>query len=121
MQGAKPWQIAVIVVGLLGAIVVAFMSTLGSEEPQFADSMTVADVQTGEIFTVEFGKKAIVLPMTRKGNSVATLYPVYQKEGTWVVEERYREVNAAAFKDSKVYNPSSGAIAATGDPKDLDE
>lgn len=121
MQGAKPWQIAVIIVGLLGAMVVAFMSTMGGEEQQFADSMTVADVQTGELFTVEFGKKAIVLPMTRKGQTTATLYPVYQKEGKWVVEERYREVNASAFKDSKVYNASSGEIAATGEPKDIEE
>ena len=120
MQGAKPWQIAVIVLCIIGAAAMLVFNLMGGEKQQFASSLTLADIQTGELFDVPLGKKALVLPMTRAGQASATLYPVYQQDGKWLIEQRYRDVKPDVLKNSKVYNPSTGEVAVTGPAKELD-
>lgn len=120
MQGVKPWQLAVIVLCVLGAVAMLVINLTGGESPQFASKITLADVQTGELFDVPTGKKALFLPMTRPGAASPTLYPVFEKDGKWLVEQRYRDVQGDVLKNSKVYNPSTGEVAVTGPAKELD-
>ncbi|MFZ4574203.1 MAG: hypothetical protein ACOYN0_07380 [Phycisphaerales bacterium] len=119
MQGAKPWQYVVLVLCVAGAGVGFWMNLFGGEKPQFAKSIMLADVRTGELFEVPLGKKSLMLPMARPGAQEKTLYPVTEIEGKWIVEGRYREEKAAAFKESKVVDSKTGEVTVTGPAKEL--
>jgi hypothetical protein len=120
MLGAKPWQIAVVVLCLAGAGVATWLSMFGGEQGEFASSITLADVQTGELFEVDLGKKSLMLPMTRPGQKEPTLYPVMQVDGKWLIEVRYRDVRGEVLKNSKVYDAKTGEVTVSGPAKELD-
>lgn len=119
MRGAQPWQIIVIIACLLAAGVMVYINLSGQEKMEFADSMMVADIQTGELFELALGKKARVMPMTRPGGSVPTLFPVEQREGKWFIEQRYLEGGSEGLKTSKVVDSKTGEVQVTGPAKEL--
>jgi hypothetical protein len=86
---------------------------------EFAKSMMVADIQTGELFELALGEKTRVMPMTRPGGTTPTLYPVYQKDGAWFVEQRHLDGGSESLKTSKVVDIKTGQVQVTGPAKEL--
>lgn len=82
---AKPWQIGVIAVGLLGGLGLAGWQLFGSEEIRRPDEILLMDVITGDRFFADVsGRKAIILPERNPDTQQYTLLPLSQdKDGTW--------------------------------------
>ncbi len=117
MGEAKPWQIAVIVVGLLGFVGALAWSLTRGDGVEFAESITLGDVKTGEIVITPYDpSKSLVLPAPNPPNTEATLFPVYQEDGQWKVSPAFmsqlRTMKAAEATDLK-----TGVIKATGEPR----
>jgi hypothetical protein len=111
MGGAKPWQIAVMIVALLAALGSIFYScsTMGSPVRQ-ASYATMVDVNTGELFTDKYPEKhPVTYPQKRPGSTTPTLYPVSKKsDGKWRLDGRYlplikaaKDLNPVAIQDWK--------------------
>jgi hypothetical protein len=92
MQGVKPWQLAVIVIGLLvGGGLIAWQG-LTSNEVKLAESVVVVDVLTGELFEVPLPEgQAISFPLKNPNSGKAALIPAAQVDGKWFVRTRFRE------------------------------
>jgi hypothetical protein len=117
MGEAKPWQIAVIVVGLLGFVGALAWSLTRGDGVEFAESITLGDVRTGEIVITPYDPtKSLVLPSPNPPNTELTLFPVYQEDGQWKVSPGFmaqlRTMKAAEATDMK-----TGVIKAAGEPK----
>jgi hypothetical protein len=86
---AKPWQIALIVIGLavgLGSVVWFAMSgdTVGLDRRYF-----LVDVESGDIFEVDSSKYRLVLPARHPETGRVSLVGVSQDDdGTWFVSRR---------------------------------
>ncbi len=92
MQGVKPWQLAVIVIGLLvGGGLIAWQG-FASEEVKLADSIMLVDVTTGEIFEAPLPtNKTVGFPARNPKTGKETLLPASTSDGKWFVGSRYRE------------------------------
>lgn len=92
MSGAKPWQIGLIVIGLLagGAGVVFAISSMGPVETK--SEVYVVDVMTGDLFAANTVGKTVLIPMTHPDTGENTLYPVVEDEetGDWRIAPRYQ-------------------------------
>ncbi|MEO1583106.1 MAG: hypothetical protein AAFR96_00885 [Planctomycetota bacterium] len=123
MSGAKPWQIALVVIGLLaGGVGVAFaISSMGPVETK--SSVFVADVVSGELFSADTAGKTVLIPMTNPETGENTLYPVIQDEesGEWTIAPRYINAfrNRTEDGETPVVDRSTGAVAVTGSAKSL--
>ncbi len=86
MGEMKPWQWVVVVAAVLMIGYTAFSFLTGSRIPN-PNSITVADIETGEMFTIDTsGRKLAILPATNPETGKRTLFPVRQDEnGQWVV------------------------------------
>jgi len=110
MDSLKPWHIAILVIGL-GVLVGGVFFSIRSAGPTvtLADSMTMADVVTGELFEVALSKHGITIPLKNPSTGADTLYPVSKDdEGRWVIPTRYlgtatssKELKPLALKDAK--------------------
>jgi len=92
MQGVKPWQLAVIVIGLLvGGGLIAWQG-FASDEVRLADSILLVDVTTGEIFEAPLPRgRTVGFPAKNPKTGKETLLPASQLDGKWFVGSRYRE------------------------------
>lgn len=112
MQSAKPWQIAVVVLGLLGGvagIVFAFRANPGLD---LADSVMMVDVVSGELFEFAIPKKgSLVFPEIHPDTRKETLFPVYKDpSGAWKLVERY----SGALPSLNLKPEEMAVTAATG-------
>lgn len=91
MGGAKPWQVAVIVIGLLAGIGLTVWSTAFSGETvEIASSMTLVDVTTGQLYEVPVPNRSLSYPLVNPETSQRTLIPAVQKDGQWEVPSHMR-------------------------------
>lgn len=108
MTGAKPWQIAAIVIGLLGGVALITLNALSGEKPSLTQELFLVDVETGQIFrSVE---DTTLIPATHPATGRSTLYPVAKVDGTWVISSRYIEDIRRTQKDITTFDPSTGKI-----------
>ncbi len=87
----KPWQIGVIVIGLLGGVglIVWWIATAGPV--RLAHSYTLIDVTTGEIYEVDSTRYHLILPARRPDTGKIALVGVSKdEEGNWFVSPRDR-------------------------------
>jgi hypothetical protein len=91
MGEAKPWQIVLIIVAFLGLAVSLYFSVFRSTGPNVDSSLTMADVNTGEIFHLPIGKgpNAADIPGKNPKTGEKTLMPVMEENGKWVVLQRF--------------------------------
>jgi hypothetical protein len=92
MSGAKPWQIALIVVGLLAGIVGVVFAISSGDRVAMADSVVLVDVTTGDLYRVSVENRSITIPMKHGETGERVLLHARKDEasGRWAVPERYR-------------------------------
>jgi hypothetical protein len=119
MGGAKPWQIAVIALGV-GALLWVLISQLTSSgTPDTAQDFVLVDVDTGELFKVHRPlNRSLSIPAVRPGTQKLNLFPVDKSEEGWKVQETFRGL---LTKDMPaIQDLGSGLVKAVGDPEYLD-
>lgn len=95
MGGAKPWQFVVLALGFAAIVfTVVYTFTDGDKTPDLATKVTVADVNSGQLFEVDVSKMALMVPMTNPETNTPTLYPVYREGGAgdWKIQSQYVSV-----------------------------
>lgn len=120
MNGAKPWQIVLIVVAVLAVSASLWYQIFGGDDLSSSDSITVVDVKTGELFkSPKPSKRAIELPAINPNTKTNTLVPAYQENGEWFVSELfvgYARANSGKGADSIFKEAQGGKI----NPKSAD-
>jgi len=109
---AKPWQIAVVVIGLLvgiGGIVLAMGKDSG---PDLADKMILVDVTTGNTYKISYKNRSVVLPVRSPETDERTLFPIeYNEEkGGWFMNRRYMGDMDGIEKISDKVDAESGRV-----------
>lgn len=125
MQGAKPWQIGLVVLGLIvlaGSVV--YQCTIGSDAVNPSSRIQLIDVETGELIDAAMPSNgtAVMFPATNPATSKATLFPAYQKDGKWFTEGRYIPQMKGIVKGpiKWIADPQSGELApANAEPKSV--
>ncbi|MEX2217529.1 MAG: hypothetical protein WD749_02115 [Phycisphaerales bacterium] len=90
MEKAKTWQIAIIAVAAV-ALAVSLFFTLRGDGVDLDSSLRMADVGTGEVFSLPIGKgpNAAMIPGKNPRTGEMTLLPIIEKDGRWFLRERY--------------------------------
>lgn len=119
MDNIKPWQIILLVaaVAVLGFSVVRY--GLGSNPAdELASSLTLVDVETGQLYTASIkGPRSLLIPAPRPDSQDTALIPVFEEDGNWYLFERYRQaVNDVTVPTTAVTDPD-GPVAALDAPK----
>lgn len=125
MQGAKPWQIALIGLAILAVIAsVGYQIFGGDQIPDRPTSITLIDVQTGELIVAPFPKDvAILLPAVNPQTKETSLFPVEKDGEVWKVSDRHASLAkkvATQFKSNVFQSGSSVVAPANPDPKEVD-
>lgn len=110
---AKPWQIALIVVGLLVGVGSAAWFVLGGDRVTLEHRYYLIDVESGEIFEVNAKKYKLMLPARHPDTNKIALVGVSQGEGgVWFVPERQLGMLKQLDKtvQIKALNPDSGEL-----------
>jgi len=114
---AKPWQIALIVIGLAVGLVSAAWFVLGGDEVQLDRRYFLIDVETGDIYDVDSKKYRLVLPAMHPESGRVVLVGV-QKDatGVWFVPPRDRASIAQLGKDVQVkaVDKETGTLLLSG-------
>ena len=117
MGEAKPWQIAVVVVGVLTLVGMVFWFVT-KDSVQLANKMTLVDVESGLLIEAKLpSEKAVMFPATNPESNRKTLYPAKQNEaGQWEVIGRYLPYVKTKDVDPKAINLQTGTITVSGGP-----
>jgi hypothetical protein len=113
MGQAKPWQIAVLVVGVLVLGISLFMSIFRGGGPEFSSSIVLVDVTTGKLYEVNRPERmTLSLPAAdpRKNPPVKSLYPAKNVDGKWYVNERVLGDLASSKIETSGLDPKSGLL-----------
>jgi hypothetical protein len=123
MDGVKPWQMAVIVIGLLGGTGLLAWNVMGGEKVKQIDELVLMDVVTGDRFVADVrGRKGVILPAKHPETQEYTLLPIAKGEdGQWRVQH-LREVSflprerltAIADLESGIATPSTSSVRPLG-------
>ena len=121
MGEAKPWQIAVVVVGLL-TLVGMVVWQCNSGKVKLASSITLVDVETGQLIEAPLPKnRSVLFPATHPDTKRATLFPAHRNEsGGWEVSGRYVPYVKSKDIDPKAVDLKTGAIANATEPVEKD-
>ncbi len=123
MNKAKPWQLVVVVLGFL-ALGVSLYFALTKETVQLASTVTLVDVETGQLYKAPFPtRRSVVYPAINPSTKAETLMPVDKVEGKWFIGELFRAQVAMMPKDKVkvVENLKSGEVKVLpGEPKSID-
>jgi hypothetical protein len=117
MGEAKPWQIAVVVIGLLTLVgMVVWQCRQGTVE--LASSITLVDVESGQLIEAPLPKnRAVLFPATNPETKRKTLFPAHQTEsGNWEVSSRYVPYVKSKEVDPKAVDLKTGSIANVSGP-----
>lgn len=120
MGGAKPWQIAVIVLGILALLwVLVFQLGSSSSLPQTRQDFVLVDIDTGELFKVHRpADRSLPVLAVRPGTQKLNLILVEKTEDSWYVPEQFRD---ALTKDMPaVADIKTGLMKTVGEPVFLD-
>lgn len=113
MGQVKPWQVVVIIAAIAAVGVSVYLSFGGGAPVQLASEMTVADVTTGDLYTLPLSKKtAVMMPAVLPGTGKRVLLPATQSEaGVWTVSRRHLELLPLIEGDPKaIANQKTGEL-----------
>lgn len=91
MSGARPWQIAVIVIGLTAGIGLS-VYTIGfsGNEVEFASKTVVVDLTTGKLYEIDIAGRTLSYPVAHPETGVKSLVPAIKQGSKWMVPEVMR-------------------------------
>lgn len=117
----KPWQIAIIVIGLLVGGGLTFYNLFFAGEVRLASSLTLIDVNTGEVFRVSIADKGYVMPGRHPVTRKRTLLSINQnKDGSWEVPPHLLSDLDAVEVEVKVVDKETGRVTVpVGTPKTM--
>ncbi|HCT45866.1 MAG TPA: hypothetical protein DF699_11695, partial [Phycisphaerales bacterium] len=80
MDNIKPWQIILILFAFAALGFSIFKFAIGSDlESQLANSLTLVDVETGQLYSANItGSRTLLIPATRPDSDLQALIPVYE-------------------------------------------
>ena len=112
MEGVKPWQLAVIVLGLLGGTGLLVWNAVGSERIEKADKMMLVDIATGQLFEANIaGRRAVLVPAKHPETGERTLMPVGKDEqGTWRGDGRHMSLMSEYPREQRTAIDGSGLV-----------
>ena len=117
MNDAKPWQIVVIVLGLLVGVGMGVYSCRSSGIPM-ASSIMLVDVATGELIDAPFPKgRTVGFPAKNPKTNTMSLYPVRQEGNAWKVEGKYLPYIPGKDPEPKALDIKTGMVTTDGKPK----
>jgi len=90
MSGLRPWHIVLLAVSVLALGVSVYFSFSNEDAVDFADSMILIDLETGELVDAPLPKKrSVIPPATNPTTKRRVMFPAEQKDGKWFVHKRY--------------------------------
>lgn len=122
MGEAKPWQIGVVVLGLLVLVGSIVYQCQSRPKYEFAETVTFVDVTTGELWVSPYRTdRSSMFPTKNPKTGTLTLFPVAPEAGGWVIRGRYLEAIAQAkLANEKVVNLRDGTVNSVGEPVKFD-
>lgn len=100
-NGVKPWQIALVVLGMVALPVGIWLSTRGNE-PRFTHSVTMVDITNGKLYEFSTSDKPVIIPETNPDSGKNTLFPASRdSDGKWKIPTRYLD-SLGEVKDKPV-------------------
>lgn len=120
MAGARPWQIAIVILGFLALGAMVFWQVKsGNDQVELADEILLVDVTSGELIAAPLPKKrAVMFPANNPATNTASLMPAVEKDGKWFVKSRYVPfVKDVAGSDKGAVDLKTGEVLkASGEP-----
>ncbi|MEM1072007.1 MAG: hypothetical protein AAGB48_04815 [Planctomycetota bacterium] len=119
MNGAKPWQIALIVLGLIGGIAGVVFALGSNSGPDMADSMVLVDIETGNLYSVSIKNRSVMTPMEHPDTGRRTLHRVIRDDegGYKISRRRLGGLQNDELVNTDVVDLDSGRILVdNGDP-----
>ena len=113
MSGAKPWQIALVVIGLLGGVAGLVYAVTSGDKPDMADSMILADIETGQLYSVSVDGRSVYTPMKHPDTGERTLYRVSEENGNWVISQRRLGELSEYEGEGKAVDRETGRVTVT--------
>ncbi|KAA0214543.1 MAG: hypothetical protein DYG94_10440 [Leptolyngbya sp. PLA3] len=112
---AKPWQIGVITVGLLGGLGLVGWQLFGGDHVGTLDEVMLMDVSTGDRYVADVsGRKSVFIPEKNPETGEYTLLPIHRGEdGKWRINHLELikqfppgQIQAIEDADSGIVKPS---------------
>jgi len=123
MSGAKPWQLILIGVGLLGAVVcfLIFNPFVDPVEAQMARRVYLVDVSSGELFEVSTKERGIAPPLRNPETQKVSLVPVKEGENgsDWYVSSRHMALLEMVEVEVSAVEEDGKVPQAVGPPKSI--
>ncbi|MEL6797089.1 MAG: hypothetical protein AAFO89_09750 [Planctomycetota bacterium] len=114
MNGAKPWQIALIVIGLLAGVVGVVFALASHGPPKTTDQLLLVDVGTGDLYRIRTANRTLVMPMKRPGSDERMLFPVEELEdGSYRISGRYMDTFRARTTETPPVDRGSGEVTTS--------
>lgn len=122
MGEAKPWQIGVVVLGLLVLVGSIVYQCQSRPTLDFAETQTFVDVRTGELWVSKYRvDRGIMYPVKHPTTGESSLFPVKNESGSWMIRSKYLFAAAESkLASPTVVNLQDGTVKATGEPKKFD-
>jgi hypothetical protein len=89
MGQVKPWQVVVLVAALVALGVSVYFTMFSGPRLELADSVRMADVNSGELFRLKIGPGGAMIPGTNPKTKAVSLLPIEERDGKWFISERY--------------------------------
>lgn len=123
-MNAKPWQIAVIVIGLLGGSVLFAWNMFGGERIHTKDEVLLMDVISGDRFIADVsGRRGVLIPARNPDTRRFTLLPLVRDDnGQWRVDRLDQLSPEIKPEDMKAVEDPVAGVARPSDapPRRLD-
>lgn len=115
-MATKPWQVIVIVVGLLVGGGLILWNTFSGDRLDIEYSMTLIDAETGVVYSIpDYRDAGLILPAGRPGaQSEIALIQISKDEqtGAWRVSESGKRMIGALNVPIKAFDRDSGVLTA---------
>lgn len=90
MSNVKPWQLGVIVVGLVVGVGSVVWTWVNRSDVRLNHNITLVDVQDGQLYEFDNRRVHAIIPARHPETGVIALVRVAQDSGKWYVIERDR-------------------------------
>jgi hypothetical protein len=120
MQGAKPWQIGLIVLAVIAVIASISYNIIFSDAPaESTREFHLVDIETGDLYFVQLADgMAAVLPAPSPKTKNMTIFPLVNENGGWRIDPAFRQLAAnvgQTLKSSALDSKDDGAVKLTSD------